>query len=432
MSNVFAQAAGIIFGLGQLGQLYGAGDPQFSSTEYLAATVNSMSVGMVSSGINVTGMVGSQLTKGVPARELTQTGKVLRNAGKLTAASFALTALTVVEALELTTGFGPPYEGHDLEVGSQQCAKVHDLLGSALPDDSWRGSASHAYGDRTAEQRDRADTLADLDLELAALVKNQADMVTHMRLGFSLLKDLLLAAFFVECSLDFLPVPGLSKIFGISVFALGIGAASGMLLFLLGNSVQNGEQAAALTTEYLAVAKSALATGSLAPTELAVAMESTVSRASSSVASVANGPGDQRVSLGTVLGAGDTSADGAPGAPEVSVTPDETAPSTPAFTMPTLAQVTAMSGQAAKLSVRVSPHTSPVNQTMGQQGRGAPAPAKRAPAEEAALAADVEHVRAAAGLEGAQRAPIDDIRAGAVGAEEVQEPSPLDGFGWSR
>jgi hypothetical protein len=124
------------------------------------------------------------------------------------------------------------------------------------------------------------------------------------------------------------------------------------------------------------------------------------------LAGATGGSRDQRASLSGRTGEGETPAGGTPGE-----TPDATTPATPAFTMPAVAQPTALSGQAAKLS-EVSQVAS-----KRRQDQGSAASADKAAAE-AAPAGGVEG--AASGTEAAERAPLEVT----VGAPE-QEPGPL-------
>ncbi|MBY0442261.1 MAG: hypothetical protein K2Q25_09030 [Mycobacteriaceae bacterium] len=102
-----------------------------------------------------------------------------------------LKAYAAVDALEPSIGFGPPYEGADLKVGAEQFRTLHDQLTSAFPDISWQGLAAQSYAHAVTELRDDMQTLADMDRKLADLVKDQAAWVTHMSLGFALVKFLL-------------------------------------------------------------------------------------------------------------------------------------------------------------------------------------------------------------------------------------------------
>ena len=350
--------------------------------------------------------------------------------------SIILTALTIVEGLELFAGFGPPAEGDKLKDGSQLFTTLGGQLKSALPDASWQGPAAQAYTDQTTALQNIAQTLAELDARLAALVKDQADWVTHMRLGFGILKDLLIAAYFIESVIRALTTsllwgPALEVIFASLVCVSAIAVAMGFLTTLGICSIVNAQKADALTNQYTENAAAAIQNGTqLTPTGTAEAVASIVSSFQDTSASMlrTSAPADLATPAGVTSGASGSgehstlsaaaSADETPedGSPEILPTPQTPDATTPSFTMPTLAQLTALWGQATKPSAAAAPHTNAVNQMMeqiqqlaqkAQQGREAEA----AP-EEAALAGA-----------SAERAPIE---AAAVGPEGMPEPRPAD------
>ena len=335
--------------------------------------------------------------------------------------------------MELTTGFGPPDEGDDLKAGAQQFTTLAGQLKSALPDDSWQGSRSEAYAELDTALQNLSQTMAELGLQLATLVENQADWVTHMRLGFGILKDVLLAAFAIEIVMTFLPPPAgpvPARAFALTVSGPGIAAAIGFLTTLCTFSFENAKKADALTSQYSALSAATRQTGSFAQVKVATAGQSTVpsfeaiSVSMSEMAAVASpaiatrGSQAERAPLSDRMGATESPGGGAPEAP--------TTPATPT-TMPTLAQVSAMSGQAAKLSGQLSQPAQLVNQATGQlqqlvqmarQGQGTAAPAEQAATEEAALAGGVEGAGAALGTPGAERVPTDGAAAGAKAARQ--------------
>ncbi|KAA1238489.1 hypothetical protein F0Q45_26970, partial [Mycobacterium simiae] len=100
--------------------------------------------------------------------------------------------------MELTTGFGTPYDGNSLDNGSQHFTTLSEQLKSALPDASWVGSASEAYAGLGTALQNAAASMAELDTQLAALVKDQGEWVTRMRLGFGITKDILVACLLIE------------------------------------------------------------------------------------------------------------------------------------------------------------------------------------------------------------------------------------------
>jgi hypothetical protein len=350
-------------------------------------------------------------------------------------------------------GFGPPDDGECFTAGSEQLTAVAQQLKSALPDDGWQGAASQAYADQDTALQNLVQAIADLDLQLAAAVKDQADWVTHMRLGFGLSKDLLFAAYIVEITVNPLPPPGgplFSATFATKVCVLGIVATLGMLGGLLCCSRSNAAKANDLADQYHDFvdkhddlvdkynkdAAGSVATGTT-PAKVAVAEKSTGSSfeaISSSMsgtsampdiamlAGVAGGLGDERALRSAPTDDGETPEDETPAEPE-----------TAASTMPTLDQLAAISGQAAKASEPMNVANPTIGRlqqiaSMAQRGQEAAAPAEEtaaeeAAAEEAAVAGDVEGAGAASGTSAAERAPI---AVPAFGLEPAQEPSPLE------
>ncbi|MCV7408883.1 hypothetical protein AWC05_07205 [Mycobacterium florentinum] len=298
--------------------------------------------------------------------------------------------ITAVQLLQLTTGFGTPYDGASLKTGSQQFTTLAEQLKSALPDAGWEGEASEAYAGQDKSLQNIAQTMADLDNQLAALVKNQADWVTHMHLAFGILNDVLLAALVIEVILTFtVPAPAgpvVAKVFAITVASLGISAAVAFLGTLLGYSIENGKKADALADSYAAMAAGTVHNDSVAESKVAALGGSTVSSFEAVSARLSDTPvsaggptasppaADERVeqrgrpdvSLGAA-GPGGAPAPAAPAAaPAAAAAPDYASVSTPTGTMPTLVQAAAMSGQTTSLSSRVSKPESLVNQAKMQ------------------------------------------------------------------
>jgi hypothetical protein len=417
--SIIVDAARLITNLGSLGSNFvGVDSPNFvgvdslnCSGEYAAASATSM-VGDLGGAAASAGRMMFPRALELNARGLT--GWARASAAKQPAltseGSLILTTLSAVELLELTTGFGQPSEGADLRVGADQFTSVARQLESALPNDSWQGSASEAYAGRVTAMQDLAKTMAELDLELAEIVKNQAEWVTHVRLGLGILKDLLLAAFAIYWAIMLtVPTPGnfaTAKTFEIAVCVLGIAAAVGMLSTLIYFSVENRKKADALTAQYadVAAAAAAVVTDTLTRAEgPGPAEESTVSSFEaissdmSGTSAFAGMPTIANLSrLASAQGASaddladfsaltdDTPADGLPQVPE-----------TPAFTPPPVNIAGQMMGSMQRLAVTP------------RQGRGAATPAEEAPAEAAIVEREVEGVGAASGTEGAGPAPID-------------------------
>ncbi|OBA71723.1 hypothetical protein A5641_10450 [Mycobacterium sp. 1554424.7] len=380
-----------------------------------------------------------------------------------------LWTIVVVEALEYTLGFGPAYDGEDLKVGSEQFGTVSARLTSAFPGESWQGPASQTYADRNAGQQERAGTLADLDSELAAIIANQADINTDVRLGFGTLKGLLFAAYIVE-QLLFAMTPTAStagRTWALTACILGnIAAAAGMATVLTFSYI-NKNKADGVAGQYQQLADGGTDTSirpkAAAAQASAVSSFEATSSSRSGVSDPADGAGsagvanrgrEQRGALGAVPGAGATSGDATPGdasgsaglraalsgvqgAGEAAAV--GAAVVAPTVRMPTLAEVSAWSGRAATLSGHASQHLNLVNQTMGsvqqitsmsQQTQPASAPAaeetptEEDPAEAATekTAGEGDGATAGTGSETAQRAPVE---AAALDIHQTPQPDPV-------
>jgi uncharacterized protein YukE len=401
--NVFVDAARLIINLGSLGEQFkGVGGSSFGG-EYLASSVTSMGADALSGGL-----VGYKMVQQYRlGQNMTPAERAEMNNGMKDATSLILKTLTVVDLAELLTGFGPPCAGEDFTAGSQQLTEISEQLKSALPDDDWQGSASEAYAQQVTALRAVAQAIAELDLQLADITKNQAEWVTHMRLGFGILKDLLMAAFAIELALKLsVPQPAglaLAQTFATTVAFLGIAAASSFVLTLFYYAQENADKANELISKYQKLAPSAVSADSTpAGTAVATATKSTVSDfgdVSRKLADVSSGVDvattvrpDASAKQSTPTGAGETSR-----GRHVLEESDEKAPSNGT---PTLAPVTQIPRHAAQLNQMMGP--------IRQSAPTAPQGQKAAvPAEEAEFADDVDGDGAARGSVGAERAPIE-------------------------
>ncbi len=85
--------------------------------------------------------------------------------------------------------------------------------------------------------------MQELDGKLAAIAKNQAEWVTHARLGFGILKDLLIAAFIIEVIMRATVVgEAPAEVFAVTVSTPGIAVAVAMISTLLTRSIQNTQR----------------------------------------------------------------------------------------------------------------------------------------------------------------------------------------------
>lgn len=212
------------------------------------------------------------------------------------AGSIIAWTMTVIDALELLAGFGPPDEGDALRAGSHQFSGLSTHLGMAVVDDGgWRGSASHTYTCHDIALHQRAIEVAELDTQLAAVINDQSAWVTHVRLGFGILKDLLALALIVELALRSAGAP-VALIWAMA--AAAIIAALAMLAALAYFSSAHAQQADDLMIRYARPAMVTVTRHTLAPTSLATAARSglrsigVVPGAISVTAEVSGVPGD--------------------------------------------------------------------------------------------------------------------------------------------
>jgi len=411
------------------------------SAENLAAALTSTTGDMAGFGAGFVrygmGIDMELIARGLFSKADSETLSALRTRGPETSmGSFILWTITVVEALELTMGFGPAHEGDGLKAGSAQFSTIGDELASALPDERWQGSASQAYADQVKALQALAKTLAELDLKLADIVKNQADWVTHMRLGFGILKHLLVAAFVSYWAIMLtLPTPAnisIAKAFEIAVCLAGVTAALGMLGTLFSVSIKNAVEATALTTRYNEAAAGAQPSETpVAHSQVAAAAETTVSSFNYSAVSTPPPPAtpnpagdsdaaDQHAPLSALSAEGQTRCDGTPETSRTPAAPETATSAASAFTMPTLNQLAHASRGAAPLSGNITPHATFIDQAkaqiqqlarIAQQARATreTAPLPAVPHVPGTLAGDAELAGPAAGTQAAGRAPVDVI-----------------------
>ncbi|MEE6178196.1 EspA/EspE family type VII secretion system effector [Mycobacterium sp. 050134] len=347
---------------------------------------------------------------------------------------------TVVEMMELTTGLGPPNEGDNLEDGSAEFTKLHQLLLSAIPDNEWQGSGSDAYAQLSATLQKLAVTTAELDTKLADIVRGHAEWVNHIRLGFALLKDLLFAAIVIEITMAFtLPSPtGSILARAVAVAVAGIGAATGLIATLVSCSFDAGAKAEDLMNQYNELLYQTGQKGRLAQTSAATSTESTVADFNAISNSMPGGAGaapSPRAARGH-----DTPTAYRTNTEDTALTVTQSKTTTggagtssftlPTITLPTLAQVATMSGQSARISGQLAQHVNLFNQAMGQvqqiaqmaqQNQPAPPPAPDTETVTDVNAETGEDTDAAAGSPDGQRAPVEQTAPGAPPAQRGGE-----------
>jgi hypothetical protein len=333
-------------------------------------------------------------------------------------------ALLAIEGMSVLNGFGQVEEGARFEAARAYFGTADTALKFATPDDHWQGSGSEAYAAANDKQRAHVQALLELDKQLQDILENEAGLVEGMRNFLGIWKGVITAAVFIAIALAAVAVagPDASFAFQVVVAFAAIGACVIKEIMTVMESAKYARNVNELTAKYSGLAKAAklppdwsiqVAVPAAAQTTVSdfEAISSSMSDSlampdTAGLAGATSGSRDQRAALGARTGEGETPAGGTPGE-----TPDATTPATPPFTMPAVAQPTALSGQAAKLS-EVWQVASKRRQDQGSAARADKAAAEAAPA------GGVEG--AASGTEAAERAPLEVT----VGAP-AQEPSPL-------
>ncbi len=334
--------------------------------------------------------------------------------------------MVLIVQVDLFNGFWFPGEvAEDFVLGISAFDNHRQALQRSEPDpDEWDGDSAAAYAAANEELILLSEKMKELDAKMQDLVEKQADAVQLAHDVIALTAMGLVFAQGVALLLYLKPPPvgpQLSYWFQIVVAGAALDTVIIYEMITAEESKTNAQEANILAPDYDGVTQALQPSGTSAVIEVPRAVESTVSRfkavtdrmsgvsAMPDLASMASLAGEGasaevRALFSTFIGGGET-----PGG-------------TPAFTLPTLSQLI----QAAQVSGHLSEHMNLVNQTTGQrpqrasmaaQGQGAPAPA-----EEAALEGEVDG--AGAGVASAtERAPIE---VATVGAQQGQEPSPLE------
>ncbi|UXA07115.1 hypothetical protein KXD96_02845 [Mycobacterium sp. SMC-2] len=340
-------------------------------------------------------------------------------------------AMVAISAVDLLNGFWTPDKGASFTSGADKYETVYLYLGEAAPDSrDWSGDAAKAYADATAALQALVQTMQDLDKKMQTLMANQGSEVAkaHNCIAVTLLG--LVIAQGIALAMYLIPVvgPEISAAWQIVAAFAACATVLAFEMFTLSNSMSLSHQIHATALEYGEVAEKAIPNSSFARIEVKGADETktgdfeAISASMSGMSAFAGAPtvaslagmapatGDSREERGVLTA---LQSDGA--------TPVETtaAETTPAWTAPTLSQVSQASGQLAQPMSFASQMMGQVQQlaSTGQQRQAAAPPAGEAAPEEA-LTSDGDG--AASGTTGAERAPIDGA---AVGREAARAPS---------
>lgn len=454
MSYLFGPAAAVIAAIASLGTKaggdIGAGGGGFSAMNIAgSATSGAADIGMLTTPL-LGRMIMNQTTQLRDAVRNTEDNfnglnnirAKRHNANKDFNESLSIIAYTytAVEVVELTTGFGPPNQGAELEAGAAEFTRLSEQLHAAIPDEQWQGSASQGYADAATALRETAVKMAELDMQLAGLVKHHAEMVDRMRMAFGVLKDLLFTAILIELAMLHLPPPAgpaASKSFAGVAAAVGMCAALSFIGVLLHSSITTRSETAnperqyrdliAGTAQFAVSGSSKVATGSASPVSSGEAAAAGIAATSGSAGgpavaplfAPAGGHSDHRLAPdASNAGAQASAGAGLQTPPPLFAHAQPAAPAgtSPAVPMPTLAQLRSMSSQHAKAVGELSDPAALTNRALARLQQPTPhdeqnqqngSPVWQTDIEDQTLPPAVPQPSAAPGATTAQRAPID-------------------------
>ncbi|OBA72855.1 hypothetical protein A5641_07290 [Mycobacterium sp. 1554424.7] len=308
-----------------------------------------------------------------------------------------------------------PYPGDCFQDASPHFTEAAALLHQACAP-GWQGEAADSYRSATSTLITQAQTMADLHREMKNLVKHHAEVVSRTQFGIGIEQDALIAVLPVviakQSVLHTLP---LAWQIAIAAATITLTAALSLLGWCLGTSIQTKQAVDGLAYDDVIAASQAVI-DAYAPAAFPVP-QSSQSAASDgeqvwgSVSESSGGSGTPSAAStpDTARGSGPTPLDapsaehqrlGRDSSPGV-VTADQAELVTPSSPMPTLAQVSQPSGQAAHPSGNL---TAPGSRHNPQDQQGAP--------EDAVRAGDSDDIAAGSATAGAERAPIDISAAG--------------------
>jgi hypothetical protein len=385
--------------------------------------------------------------------------------------------MLAINLVGLLNGFGDE-RASSIDKAKEQLENVKLNLEAAIPDSrDWSGDSATAYVNMVTKLQAFVQTMEDLDKEFKGFVVNQADSVKQANLAISYSTLALIAAYVPAYALYFIPIIGaeISMAFQI-VAAFAVGAAVfGMEMMTLANSLGVSNQLQATINKFDTLGTSVVNDmagdfGNLEGTLKGIQGKTTAETSSElstfrgisdgltsfsfapSVSDLAAKAGNrvssqqrallnassERELVATISSAGaQAETPGATPAP-AAATPASATPApaaatpaaaTPAasvaFAPPTLAQMSQTSAQLSQMSQPISQVGQTVNQGISQiqqaaqsaKGPGDPAPA---PADQVGDVKDAE-AGAAAGGEGAERAPVDAAASGGEAAAGGRE-----------
>lgn len=299
-----------------------------------------------------------------------------------------------------------PYQGDCFNGGSQHFTNAVEILQSAAPQ-SWQGAAADGHTAANQTLVAQANKMAELDLQMEQLVKDQAECVSQTQLGIGIEQNVLIVAYPTIYSLESNPSTFLTAMtMACATAAAAILAAMGQLGHCLDTSIQTQQAVNALAYEeviaalqpvidaYASAADRVLQSGQSGALDHAPHLDSEYASASAAISdtTAAFSPGSAS-SAGPQRGAFTVPTDERQrlggGVPQPAATPDQGSPG------PRVAQIRQPAGHTAhQLANPAAPPT-----------RGNPHDQQAAPAKAARTGKD-DHTEARATTQRAERAPI--------------------------
>ncbi len=162
----------------------------------------------------------------------------------------------IIDRMKNTTGQGDPTRGDVFGRGQSAFQQADITLQSAAPNDSWDGSAAHAYADQNGRQQLRSDAMADADHEVHKVIYRESAQITLRRRFLDDQSNFLANTSYVTFPLQFIPRYGGAIKMAVELAALqtALGESAYQLYQLHSEASQNAADLQQALGRYGAVA----------------------------------------------------------------------------------------------------------------------------------------------------------------------------------
>ena len=126
----------------------------------------------------------------------------------------------IIAGMKRTTGEGSPDSGTLFGYGHNGFNKAGATLRSAVPDDRWDGTGSHAYADQNTRQQVRTEAMADADTAVHRVLFREALQINMRRAYLDDRSDFLAKTSYATFPLQFIPRYGEAAKLAIETAAL--------------------------------------------------------------------------------------------------------------------------------------------------------------------------------------------------------------------